>query len=280
METREKTYLTLLEESFPGIKANIIRCEALGFSWEASKLFIKEENGKALSHVALLECPMLVDGRWNRIGALYAVCTQTESRGHGLASELIKEALDWSKGRCDTVLLFTGIPEFYEKLSFQKIQEHRFHLHRFCPQGSQSLRPAIAPQDNDLFLRCFREREPISNRLSIDDQGLIASFNTLFATYPTYWSVHYSPTIDGLICYEIKDKTLHLFDIVASKMPSLDVILDHLHEEVEDIYFYFAPDRFTDEALPEPHLYDHGHLLIHGPWQISNPFMISPLTRC
>jgi hypothetical protein len=52
METRGKPYITLLEEAFPGIKANIIRCEALGFSWEASKLFTKEVNGKALSHVA------------------------------------------------------------------------------------------------------------------------------------------------------------------------------------------------------------------------------------
>ena len=178
------------------------------------------------------------------------------------------------------MLLFTEIPAFYERLSFRQIQEHRFHLRRSCPKGAQSLRPVIAPQDNDLFHRCFREREPISNRLWIKDNGLIASFNTLFATYPTYWSVHYSPAIDGLISYQLKDKTLHLLDIVASKMPSLDVILNHLPEEVDDIYFYFSPDRFTDEAIPEPYLYDHGHLLIHGPWPISNPFMISPLSRC
>ena len=280
METKEKPYLALLEESFPGIKANIISCETLGFSWEASKLFIKEVNGKALSHVALVECPMLIEGQWYKIGALHGICTQADSRGNGLATELTKEALQWSKGRCDIVLLFTEIPAFYEKLSFQQIKEHRFHLRRSCPKGSHVLRPVIAPQDNELFLRCFREREPISNRLWIKDNGLIASFNTLFATYPTYWSVDYSSTIDGLISYQLKDKTLHLFDIVASKMPPLDVILNHLPAEVDAIYFYFSPDRFTDEAIPEQHLYDHGHLMIHGPWPISNPFMISPLSRC
>jgi GNAT superfamily N-acetyltransferase len=280
METKEKLYITLLEESFPGIKANIIRCETLGFSWEASKLFTKEVIGKTLSHVALFECPMLVDGQWHTIGALHGICTQADSQGHGYATELISEALHWSKGRCDTVLLFTGIPAFYERLSFKQIQEHRFHLSLPCSKGSQSLRPVIAPQDNDLFLRCFSEREPLSNRLWIKDNGLIASFNTLFATSPTYWSVYYSPTINGLISYYLDDKTLHLLDIVASKMPSLDVILDHLPAEVDDIYFYFSPDRFTDEAIPEPYLYDHGHLLIHGPWEISNPFMISPLSRC
>ncbi len=89
----------------------------------------------------------------------------------------------------------------------------------------------IAPQDNDPFFAVFVNEPPSPNRLWVSDNGLIASFNTLFAAYPTYWSVHYSPTIDGLISYQLKDKRLHLLDIVASKMPSLDIMLDHLPEE-------------------------------------------------
>jgi hypothetical protein len=120
--------------------------------------------------------------------------------GHGLATKLIQEELQWAKERCEAVLLFTEIFAFYEKLSFHRIQEYRFHLSYPHPKGSQQLRPVIAPQDNDLFLRCFREREPLSNRLWIKDHGLIASFNTLFATYPTYWSVYYySPYVRVLI---------------------------------------------------------------------------------
>lgn len=273
-------YTDLLEECFPGIKDNITRCGALGFFWEASKLFTKEVKGKTLSHVALLECPLLIDGRWHKVGALHGICTQADYRGQGLASELILEALKWSEGRYESIILFTEIPPFYEKLSFRLVQEHRFHLSRPHPKGSQQLRPVIAPQDNDLFLRCFRACEPLSHRLWIKDNGLLASFNTLFATYPTYWSIHYSPTMDGLISFQIKDKTLHLFDVIAAQIPSLNVILDHLPTTIDDIYFYFSPDRFTNEAIPKPHLYDHGHLLIHGPCEISCPFMIPPLSRC
>lgn len=280
MEESEKPYLKLLDESFPGIRNNIIRCEALGFSWEASKLFTKEEKGKALSHAALLECPMLIDGRWLTVGALHGICTQADHRGQGLASKLIQEALQWAKGHCDIVLLFTEIPAFYEKLSFQCVPEHRFHLSHPHSKGTKPLRPLTVPQDNPLFLRCFHEREPLSNHLWIKDNGLIASFNTLFATYPAYWSLYYSPAIDGIISYQLENKTLHLFDIVAGKIPSLDVILDHFPSEIDDIYFYFSPDRFTEEAIPEPYLYDHGHLMIHGPWKISHPFMIPPLSRC
>ena len=63
-------------------------------------------------------------------------------------------------------------------------------------------------------------------------------------------------------------------------MPTLDVILSHLPTAIEEIYFYFSPDRFTDKATPEPYLYDKGHLMIHGTWPAVHPFMIAPLSRC
>lgn len=273
-------YVQLLEESFPGIAANILRCKALGFPWEDSKLFLKEEKGEAVSHVALTECPLLVEGRWRQLGALHAICTKDTHRSQGLASQLIHEALQWAKNRCEYLILFTGIPQFYEKLSFQSVQEHRFHLACKMPKGSQLLRPMLSPQDDALFLRCFREREPLSNHVWIKDNGIFASFNTLFAAYPTYWSLYYSPGLDGLISYIIEDKTLHLLDVIASKIPSLDAILDHMPVAIDDIYFYFSPDRLIDSAIPEPYLYDKGHLMIHGAWPALRPFMIAPLSRC
>lgn len=273
------TYLNLLEESFPGIKANIIRCETLGFPW-GSKLFFKEDGKETVSHVAFLEYPMLIEGHWRKAGALHAICTKATHRGQGLASELIREALKWAKNQYEFVILFTEIPQFYEKLSFQYIQEYRFHLASKRPKGTQPLRPITFPKDNPLFLRCFHSRVPVSNHLWVKDHGIIASFNTLFATYPTYWSLHYSPAIDGIISYQLEGKTLHLFDIIASKIPSLDLILDHLPGAIDEIYFYFSPDCLTDAASAEPYLYDKGYLMTHGNWPKVKPFMISPLSRC
>lgn len=271
-------HLSILEESFPGIKQNIIRCEALGFPWEASLLFTKEDKGQIISHVALLECPVLIESTWQKLGAMHGVCTHSDYRRKGLATELIQEAFLWSKEHLDAVFLFTEIPAFYERMSFNRVQEYRFHLPGAHPKGSQLLRPIMAPQDNELFVRCFSEREPLSNCLWIEDRGLIASFNALFATYPSYWSLYYSSVIDGFISFEIKDRTLHLFDVVASTIPTLEIILDHLPQEIDDIYFYFSPDRLATEAIPEPYLYDNGYLLVHGHWQLNKPFMISPLT--
>lgn len=276
-----ESYLNLLEESFPGIKSNIARCEALGFKWEGEgRLFVKEENGITLCHVAYYENSALIEGNWYKIGALHGICTQSSSRNQGYASQLILDALNWAEKRCSTVILFTGIPKFYTRFSFREIQEYRFHLPCKHRKGNKVLRQIQVPNDSDLFLRCFQEREPLSYRFWIKDNGTIASFNTLFATYPMFWSLYYSPVIDGLLSCVVEDKTLHLFDVVAKTIPSLELILDHFQSPIENIYFYFPSDRLTQNAVPEPYLYDNGHLMVHGSMPIAAPFMIAPLSRC
>lgn len=279
LPTEPSTYLDLIEESFPGFKANIARCESLGFPLE-SKPFLKEEKGEVLSHVGFMEYPLLIDGRLHQAGALHAVCTKAAYRKQGLSSELIQKALQWAKDRYEFVILFTAIPQFYEKLSFRCIQEHRFHLQRQQSKGSQPLIPLTAPKDSVLFLNHFHRRAPASNHLWVKDSGIITTFNALFATYPSYWSLHYSPSIDGILSFELKDKTLHLYDVIAGKLPTLDQILDHLPGAIDEIYFYFSPDLFTNAAIAEPYLYDKGHFLVHGPWPQIKSFMIAPLSRC
>lgn len=270
---------SLLEGCFPGIKANIIRCEELGFPW-ASLPFLKLINGEAVSHAGFLEYSLIIQGQQYKVGALHAICTQVVHRNQGLASELIQEALEWAKGRYAFVVLFTEIPQFYRHLSFHTIQEYRFHLRCQHPKGLRNLTPVISPKDNPLFVRLFKARTPASNQVWMKDEGTIASFNALFATYPTYWSLYYSSSFHGFLSCLLEDKTLHLFDVIADKIPPLDLILDHLPAPIDDIYFYFSPDRLTDHAVPEPYLYEKGHFMVHGHLPTDQPFMIPPLSRC
>lgn len=222
---------------------------------------------------------MLIEGRWCSAGFLHAVCTKDSFRGRGLATDLIQEALTWAENRCELVIAFTEIPQFYEKISFHRVQEHRFHLPCHHLKGALALRPLICPEDNALFLRIFLERAPLSSRVWIKDNGSIAAFNTLW-THPSFWSLYYSASIDGIVSYLIENKTLHLLDIIASQLPSLELILEHLPHSIEEIYFYFSPDRLTDAATAAPYLYDKGHLMVHGKWPCHKPFMVSPLSRC
>ena len=51
----KKSYLELLENSFPGIESAILRYETLGFLWEEGRLFLKENKGEILSHIHFFE---------------------------------------------------------------------------------------------------------------------------------------------------------------------------------------------------------------------------------
>jgi GNAT superfamily N-acetyltransferase len=283
--SEKDTYLRFLEESFPDLKTNIERCETMGIQWE-SRPFFKKEGKTILSHVGFLDYPMLIEGRWYKVGALHAICSKMTHRGQGLASTLIQEALDWAKTQYDFVILYTEIPKFYEKLSFQPIQEYRFHLKGRRPKGSQPLLPLSTPKDNPLLFQCFQNRAPTSNHLWVKENGNITAFNALFATYPNFWSLYYSPSLNAILSYELEDKTLHLFDIISDKIPSLDSILDQMPAEIDEIYFYFSPDLLTDQAIIEPLLYDNtlgdfsGYLMVHGNWPKVKPFMIPLLSRC
>jgi len=275
----EKAYLTLLDQNFPGIKNNIIRCEELGFPWENGPIFLKENN-EVISHVAAFLCPVLIDQKWHNMAALHAVCTDRHFRQQGFATELIREALNWAQGRSQFQILFTEIPSFYEKIGFRIQQEHRFCLEHSHVKGYKKLIPLKAPKDNELFLRCFREREPLSQQFWVQDRGAIASFNTLFATYPKYWSLYYSFEFDGLLSWFFEGDTLHLLDVIANPLPPLSLIMEHLPRPIKKIYFYFPPDRFDIATKAEPYLYDNGYLMTSGNFIYKEPFMIAPLSRC
>lgn len=265
-----KDLLGPLMKTYPGYVPNIKRCIELGFPWKSRPL-LKAVEGQIVSHAGLLDYPLWIDGKEHQAAALHAIYTHAPYRRRGYATELIQEAVKTQ----DLVVLFTEIPSFYEKLGFKHVQEYRFRFTCKPTRGSQSL----SEVDKALFLRRYRERTPLSNKLWMKDDGSITAFNTLFATAPVFWSLSYSAPLDAILSFELKDKTLHLYDVVAKKMPSLENILDHF-SGIEEVYFYFSPDLLTPEAQPEPHLYDKGHLMVKGDLTQVNPFMIPPLSRC
>ena len=96
----KENYLNLLEESFPGLKTNILHGEMAGFRWE-SRPFLKKLGKEICSHVGCLEYPMLIEGHRYKAGGLHAICSKITHRGQGLASELIHEVIAWTKKHYD-----------------------------------------------------------------------------------------------------------------------------------------------------------------------------------
>ena len=179
------------------------RCRQLGFDW-FKKRFTVKKRGLVVSHVGLVDYPMVIQGRQYNVAALHGVCTEKEHRAQGLASKLIYEALSWTQKRADFVVLFTKIPAYYEKFSFEVVQESRFYLQVSHVKGSQLLREMISPKDDALFKRLYQSRAPITERVWVKDRGEFASFNTLNTSYPKFWTLFYSPSADMIFSFFIE----------------------------------------------------------------------------
>jgi predicted N-acetyltransferase YhbS len=157
--------LKLLDSCFPGLMANTQRCEQIGFSWQKiSRPFLKEDNGEIISHVGLLEYPLCINGKKLEIAALHAICTKASHRSRGIATELLKEALEWADQRHQATILFTEIPSFYEKFGFRTLQEHRFRLVKDFPKGSKIWQQLTYDQ-SALFYRLFKIVDRLINSL-------------------------------------------------------------------------------------------------------------------
>lgn len=141
----------------------------------------------------MIKYPLYIHKKLYKVLALHAICTKKEFREKGLASELIQKIIQASKRDFEFLILFTEIPKFYEKFSFKCVQKYRFELKSFHTKGTKNLKPLCAFEDQTLFKRLFFERTFLSSQLTVKDNGFISSFNCLFATYPYFWSLYYSP---------------------------------------------------------------------------------------
>jgi hypothetical protein len=71
-----------------------------------------------------------------------------------------------------------------------------------------------------------------------------------------------------------------LLDVVAKTLPSIDQLMSALAYDIDEIVFYFSPDRFAVEARTEPHRYDGDDYMVRGPFAIEGkPFMVPRSAR-
>lgn len=81
--------------------------------------WLAELDGRIVSHVAVVERRLEVDGTPLRTGYLEAVATLPAHEGRGLASHLVRQADTWLVSRFELGGLATGSPGFYERLGWQ-----------------------------------------------------------------------------------------------------------------------------------------------------------------
>ena len=265
--------------SKPGSPASGVRRAAalrLGSDWRnCSTPFVCERDGRLVSHVGLLDMSCVVGGERHQFGGVHAVCTLEAERRRGHFRRIMEELLEFCEGRYSTLELGTENPEYYEPFGFRVVPEYRFRA-EVRSTGGQGFRPIDPASIEDVARldRLLSERHPVSNVMAVVNEHDVFKFSQGAE------DVYYSPNLDCVAAFEIEGRSLQLLDVVASKIPTIEALLDEVDAPIDEVVFHFSPDRFDVESRPEPHRYDGDVYMVRGPLRVEGElFMVPPPAR-
>jgi hypothetical protein len=88
--------------------------------------------------------------------------------------------------------------------------------------------------------------------------------------------------LDVIVCCELDGPRLKLFDVVGPRLCSLADIVNRIPQCIDEVEFYFSPDRFKVQTHAVPHLFaGDSHLMVRGSFDAeSEAFMIPRSARC
>jgi GNAT superfamily N-acetyltransferase len=276
---------------WPALPAVAERAGAMGFRWaDVSSPFVRWRGDRAIAHVGVIDLPLVMDGRRVRVGSVHAVCTEPAERGRGHCRALLEEALAFCDARYETVVLTTLIPELYAKFGFRPLREHGFvrALTSTRPaRPAPDLRPlsADAPDDVRLLRRLLARRAPVSARVGSVEDGTVFVV-ALLLMWGDFSRVHYHEALDVVTVHEVHDRTLVLYDVVGSALPTLERLREGI--DADRAVVLFPPERLGDGFDAEPwdraRAQDLGYrddaiLMARGPFVESGPFKLQPLSR-
>jgi GNAT superfamily N-acetyltransferase len=162
----------LLDLAFPelSLSAQERAARPLGCHWEEiSTPFVYWDGERPVSHVGVLEIPMVLEGREVRAGGVHAVCTHPDFRGRGLYKTLMSDVMRWCEGRYQTLVLTTSQPLLYEPFGFRVMPECRFRGVLPAAPAGQGMRKLDFGRARDVALlrRVLPDRAPVSLSLGI-----------------------------------------------------------------------------------------------------------------
>lgn len=271
----------LLETAFPEIEIRYMAQQAslLGAPWEAASTpFMRFEGDMAVTHVGVVEIPMIVMGEPVTVGAIHGVCTHPEFRRRGYYRQVMEEVIDYCDSRYETLILTTAQPELYSPFGFRVVQEHAFVAQCTSTGNNNGFRTLNTQDLNDqkLLHRLLNERASVSNVVGVVQEKAV------FCVNEGTRALHYAEDLDSLVCLEIENKRLNLFDLVGKQIYPLAAIVERIPEPIVMVVIYFSPDCLEADVQAVPHILDGDSLLmVRGSFAAEGtPFMLPRSARC
>ncbi len=274
----------LLDTAWPTLSDRIRIASAAGAHWhEVSTPFVKFDGPRPIAHAGVVEIPMVIDGRTAVIAGIHAVCTHPDYRRRGHSREVMEAALAHCDAWFETVVLTTDNPDLYLRYGLRVAREHRFEVEAPRPPrrtpGFRNLSNG-SPTDLALLHRLLRERTPASDVLGVLEPGEVFITNEILGK-GRFERIHYAEDLDLIAAYEVRDRTLRLYDLVARDIPPLEAVVARVGEDVDRVEIHLTPDRLrAGDTLPIPKP-PGDYLMVRGPFAVEDRlFILPPLARC
>jgi hypothetical protein len=274
-DPRQRAQLwSLLEATWPGIPALFDLAGGHGWPLGAvSTPFVARDSERIVSHVGVLELPVVLAGQPRVIAGIHGVCTLPELRRRGHFRSAMEAAMVHLRARYDAAKLCTDKPWAYEPFGFRRVDQCRFVLHRQGPGGPGS-RP-VAEADLPWMKRLLAQRAPQSLRFAARDPGWLVGIDGVLHG-GGLGLFHRLESLDVMVAWKPGGRSLHLLQVVARELPPLEDILACSPWSYDEVVLWMAPDLLAPTAEPIPYPPDE-ILMVWGDWPALPPFCVPPL---
>ncbi|MDD3803482.1 MAG: GNAT family N-acetyltransferase [bacterium] len=203
-----------------------------------------EERGEIISNVSMNRVKLLINGEERRCCQIGTVMTKKERRGQGLATNLMKRAIETAKERGEDIFLFPEEREldFYRRMGFTLINDNAITLKKMpYLKGCEKRKMEIDNSDDSKMIKDFAERRiPLSDVFDSADDSAIRLW---YCTYSLRDKIYRIPEANAIVSYELKDDILHLYDILSpQKIDIINIIAFLSDKTTKKVQLYFTPD--------------------------------------
>ena len=232
--------------------------------WEGDYLpYSLMDGGRMIANVSANRMRFLLGGRERRFIQLGTVMTDEAYRRQGLASRLMRTAMDELRGECDGFYLFgdLGALGFYDSLGFERITQTRYSLRkdaqtalcaRAAQRGADELFVPVPREDASI---AARYRQALRTAVPYAAPEHLNRFSLHLFYTRSMKTVRYCRSLDAFCVLAHEDGDAVLQSVLCACRLPLDDILSRIGEPVTRLGF--APQA-SDAALFDAQSWDGG----------------------
>ena len=232
----------------------------LSDGWEGDYLpYALMDGGRMIANVSVNRMRFLQNGQERHYVQLGTVMTDEAFRRRGLASQLMRAAMDDMRGECDGFYLFGDLSAlgFYDSLGFSRITETRYALREDTRQAmaghaaqrrESALFSPVAPGD---AARAARYREALCDSAACSALEHVNRRSLHLFYTRSMKTVRYCPELDAFCVLGREDGETVLQSVLCAQRLPLEEVLSRIDAPVDRLGFApEASDAKWFEAQP------------------------------